>query len=232
MVGESAMQTLERPTLSSSVYNKVKQAIISGELAAGSRITEKMLENSLDVSRGPVREAIVRLVHEGYLKGKSYKGYRVNHPTPREVHDTMEVVAALVGAAFELCMERADDQQVATLSAEVDAMEREMERGLREGGFELYGAKMRQFMRLPVLFSRNEVLVSLYERLTNHPAYILPWGIDDPVAVLRRAPDFPLLRQAVLERDGVTGGRVICDMLRRSLKDVLAELGEGGGGYG
>lgn len=220
MATESMLKTLRRHTISSSVYTSIKQAIISGELPPGSRVTEKMLEQAFDVSRSPVREAIVRLAQEGYLIGKAYKGYRVNHLTPREVREIYAVIGALEGLAFSLAIEQADDGQLSELLVLVD----EMERGLAEGDVNAYGLAALNIRLRAAVFSKNDILANLHDQLFNHPAYIKPWATDDLEAVKRRAPDFPSLRQAILSRDAITAARVMDENLRQSLREVLAQL--------
>ncbi|MCL5026171.1 MAG: FCD domain-containing protein [Chloroflexi bacterium] len=154
--------------------------------------------------------------------GKAYKGYRVNHPTAREVREIYEVLIALTELSLTLAMQRADDEQLSELLALVEAMER----GLAEGRISEYGVAVANFRRRAVAFSQNETLARLYDQLVNQPAHIKLWAIDDLIAVKRRAPDLTRLRLALLEGDGATAGRVMADKMQRALNDVLAELEE------
>lgn len=220
LVPDSQLRLLERRTLGSSVYASLKRAIIAGELPPGSRVTEKMLEQSLGVSRTPVREALARLVQERYLIAKAYRGYQVNHPTPQEVHDIHQVLIALVELASDLTMQQASPDEL----SEVLSLTDEMERGLEKGYIEVYGNASAAIRKRLIEMSRNKTLASLYDQLVNHPAYIRPWAVDDPAAVRRRAPDLAILRQAVGSRDGKLVGRMLADKLRRSLADVVEEM--------
>jgi len=55
------IDSTEPQTLSEQVFNELKDAIITGELDQGSKITEDGLAKQFGISRGPLREAIRRL---------------------------------------------------------------------------------------------------------------------------------------------------------------------------
>lgn len=58
---------LSRELLSDKIYLLLRQAILDGSQAPGSRIVESELARRLNVSQSPVREAVKRLVHEGLV---------------------------------------------------------------------------------------------------------------------------------------------------------------------
>ena len=49
-------------------YHKIKEMILQGVLSTDSMLSEKNLASELGMSRTPVREALQRLVHEGFMK--------------------------------------------------------------------------------------------------------------------------------------------------------------------
>lgn len=59
------------------VYLQIKQAILDGKLLPGAFIAETQLADSLGISRTPVRNAIPRLEHEGFIISVPTKGYQV-----------------------------------------------------------------------------------------------------------------------------------------------------------
>ena len=60
-------RTLDRHNISEELANTIRQMILDGDIAAGSRINEVHLARELGVSRTPLREAIARLVREETL---------------------------------------------------------------------------------------------------------------------------------------------------------------------
>ena len=81
----------ESMTLADQAYDRIADAIVRGELPAGSKITEKGLRERFGIGRGPLREALRRLVAEGALT-LSASG-RV--ATPELSNDRIEELAAL-----------------------------------------------------------------------------------------------------------------------------------------
>ncbi|MFC6083570.1 GntR family transcriptional regulator [Sphaerisporangium aureirubrum] len=66
-----------RRLLTDEVTDDVRRAIVSGELKAGERLREDELASRKKVSRGPVREALLRLEQEGLVVIERHRGARV-----------------------------------------------------------------------------------------------------------------------------------------------------------
>lgn len=71
------------------VYAAIREAILSGRLKTGQRISEVPLAAELQVSRAIVREALLQLVHEGLVEQNAYKGTRVVLLTPEQVEELL-----------------------------------------------------------------------------------------------------------------------------------------------
>ena len=67
-------------------YNLIRELILQGELLPGSRLILADLESRLNVGRGPIREALMRLDRTGLINNLPYKGAIVAPlPTLREI---------------------------------------------------------------------------------------------------------------------------------------------------
>jgi DNA-binding GntR family transcriptional regulator len=64
----STLLPLRRATLADEVASQVRRAIISGEIPEGSPVSELQIAAHLEVSRVPVREALVELEHDGVVE--------------------------------------------------------------------------------------------------------------------------------------------------------------------
>ncbi len=64
----------KRRQMSLDIYEQLKKMILSGKLKKGQRLVEEKLANQLDVSRNPVRIAILQLREEGLVTWKFKKG--------------------------------------------------------------------------------------------------------------------------------------------------------------
>jgi DNA-binding GntR family transcriptional regulator len=91
--------------LSEKAYEAIKEYILTADLRdqpPGSRLDEKRLVDSLKVSRTPVREAINRLVAEGFLDLVPYRGVFIAKKTKKEILSILMVRATLEGMAARL----------------------------------------------------------------------------------------------------------------------------------
>ena len=78
-------------TVSEQVYNKIKSAILNGELTPGERIVQEDLTEQLRVSRTPVREALQRLKSEGLVTIKPFYGAMVFQVSIKELSEIYDI---------------------------------------------------------------------------------------------------------------------------------------------
>lgn len=82
------------------VYARLRDLIVQGSLAPGSRIVETEIASRLGVSRTPVREALQRLQQEGFVAGApgaQQSRLTVAPLTRADVHELLDIVGALEG---------------------------------------------------------------------------------------------------------------------------------------
>lgn len=106
---------IKRLTLADQVYDRVVEAIVVGEIAAGSPISENDIALRFGVSRGPAREAIFRLEAKGLATRAAHFGARVVDLTLEDLRSLFELREALEGMACRLAAERITDAQVEAL---------------------------------------------------------------------------------------------------------------------
>jgi DNA-binding GntR family transcriptional regulator len=105
-------------------YAVLREAIVSMELEPGALLSENELARRLDVSRTPVREALIRLRDERLVRIVPQRGTFVAPIRLQAVADAQFVREALECAAVRLAAERATEDGVAALWANVDAQRR------------------------------------------------------------------------------------------------------------
>jgi len=84
-------QKIEYVTVSDSVYLRIKNAIINGDLKAGEHLVQEEITKNLGVSRTPVRDAFRRLEAEGLIENRPYYGATVFWPTKEQVQEIYEI---------------------------------------------------------------------------------------------------------------------------------------------
>ena len=84
-----------RSTYASRAEDAIRAMITDGRLAPGTRVNEVELAESLQISRGPLREAIQRLATQGLLTTRSHHGAYVAEISADELRDLYDLRAAL-----------------------------------------------------------------------------------------------------------------------------------------
>jgi DNA-binding GntR family transcriptional regulator len=97
---------LPEPDLSEKVHDSVLEAICSGELKPGARITQEELAQKFGVSRQPVLQAMMLLRREGFLIETGRKGVCVAPLDVEKARNLYVVRGALDGAAARLAAAR------------------------------------------------------------------------------------------------------------------------------
>lgn len=116
----NSSSTVETKTLSEKVFNELKEAIITGDLEQGSKITEDGLAKQYGISRGPLREAIRRLEAIRLLVRIPHAGMRVVTLTSAIMEEIYTVREALEGMSARLAAERMSDEDIKSLSTLLD----------------------------------------------------------------------------------------------------------------
>lgn len=95
----------------SGVFNTLRQMAITYELKPGERLSEIELAERLGVSRTPVREALNRLVTDGFLVPSS-RGFKRRPLDVQESLDLYEARIAVERECLRLAISRASDAQI------------------------------------------------------------------------------------------------------------------------
>jgi DNA-binding GntR family transcriptional regulator len=113
---------VETSTLKENVLNILRQSIVNGTLAPGSEINQAHIAEQLGVSRGPLREALGQLEHEGLVESTPYKGVVVTPLTRQHVEELYSVRAVLENLAIRRAIDFARPEDLDELGRIVDEM--------------------------------------------------------------------------------------------------------------
>jgi DNA-binding GntR family transcriptional regulator len=109
-----AEQSLRLPERKMAPYEKIKQAIVSGELRQGEPLVELALAAWCGVSRTPIREALSRLEQDG-LAERAERGLIVRESRPEEILDLYEIRIVLESMAASVASERRTAHDLLTM---------------------------------------------------------------------------------------------------------------------
>lgn len=105
----------EDNTLSGRTTIALREAIVRGEIKAGEKLNEPKLAEQYKVSRGPLREAIRRLVSMGLVQHKPHVGATVIPLDLPRIVELYEVREALEGMAAGLAAQRMSRAEIEEL---------------------------------------------------------------------------------------------------------------------
>lgn len=112
------LPTAATDRIADAVYERIRDAIFAGALPPGARLSVPALADRLGVSRSPVREAVVRLIHERLAVEEPRRGAVVVRIELADLIHIYEVREALEVLAVGLAARR-DDPQLASRLADV-----------------------------------------------------------------------------------------------------------------
>ncbi len=121
-ITQSSESQIRRETFSNQIAAKLRHDIISGQIEAGSQITEMELAARFGVSRGPLREAMGLLASEGLIVTVPYTGTRVLKLTAKDVREIYSLRTALETLAFQEIWNRRDE----TFASELETRHRRL----------------------------------------------------------------------------------------------------------
>ena len=119
----SEFEPVARRSTPEIIADQLRERILDGTLEPGTQLGEAALARSMEVSRGPIREAMQRLIQEGLLENIRHRGVFVIELGPDDIVDIYSARSFLERAAAEALMERHDQEALDTLATLLDRME-------------------------------------------------------------------------------------------------------------
>ena len=142
-------------TISTHIFQSLRQKIIEGELQPGGALREEEIREKHGSSRGPIRESLRLLLQTGLVEHQPRKGFRVRHYTPKDIKQIYELRANLEAQVIGALVGR-DLAQLTKLLKEIcDRMNEFYAQNDRKSYFEENG----RFHSEIILFASNRILL-------------------------------------------------------------------------
>jgi DNA-binding GntR family transcriptional regulator len=111
-------------TISQSIHDYLRESILKNELKSKQRINEKEIADLFQVSRTPVREAVVRLAAEGFVEIISHREAVVKEVSYKELKEIFQVLGVLDKLAAGLIVEHIKLPELTQLEKMTNRLER------------------------------------------------------------------------------------------------------------
>jgi DNA-binding GntR family transcriptional regulator len=118
----------DRKSAGEHIFEHLKQAILRGDIPAGSRMVETRIAETMGVSRTPVREAIHKLEREGFLTKQAHTGFTVAGLTREDIEECFGIRAVLEGYAARLATVKHTPEQLRPLIRKNDLFRKHLEK--------------------------------------------------------------------------------------------------------
>src|SRR5690349_8240971 len=115
-------------TLKSHIFNRLRDAIVSGRYRPGERLNESQLAREFGISRIPVREALMQLQEHGLVMNHERRGMFVTRLSEEDVQRINSLRVVLEAEALKLCRLRMSKKDAARLTEIMTRMEAWTER--------------------------------------------------------------------------------------------------------
>ena len=155
----TAATQLPRATYASMVTERLRANIVNGTLEPGSQLSEVELATSFGVSRGPVREALQRLIQEGLVRSEPHRGVFVPVLSDDDVRDIYLAREALESSAVRHIIASGSSSDTADA---LDRMVKLMQDSEKANDWEAVGQYDLEFHTALVASSRSERLQRMF----------------------------------------------------------------------
>jgi DNA-binding GntR family transcriptional regulator len=183
------------PAVTDQAYEAIRDRILRGELQPGALLRQEELSRAMGVSRTPVREALMRLVSDGYVERLHRRGFRVAGGMIRDLVALYPILATLE----RLACETAFHHITTTRLSELERVNSDIRRATDRGDARAAIARNQEFHRLLCEQCDNPRLIRLLDELTAEVMRLEIWSFasesdreqtlrdhDEILAALRR----------------------------------------------
>jgi DNA-binding GntR family transcriptional regulator len=202
-------------TKSQRAYERVREMVLSGELAPGSVLNQAALAHRLGVSTTPLREALRLLKQQGLVELDAHRDARVTPLDAAEARDLLELRQSLDPLAAGLAAQRRTVEDLERMRAALASLS-----ALRADASPAQLAGHRTFHAAVYRASHNAVLVEaldgLWDKTDRYRRHALAAGRSEE-EVEQRAEEHRALLAAVSDRDAEAAAAIMRAHVETSL---------------
>ncbi len=169
---------LNLKSLKQQVYEYLRKQMGKGNILPGSVINLNKTAKQLGISKTPLREALIQLEMDEFVRILPRKGIVVNVLTLRDIKDFYQLIGSLERSAVLSAFAKIGREKI----EEMEKLNRKMQEAIENGGFDIYYQKNLEFHNTYLNLCQNKHLVkivnTLKKRLYDFPrqrGYLKEW---------------------------------------------------------
>lgn len=182
----------DRTRLADAVYEQLLTAIMDGDIGPNDRLVQERLAAEMEISRTPVREALLRLKQEGVLETSPRGGFVLYHMTEGEIRELYQARAAVESQAARILAHRCD--------AAVNGMLRktiEREEDIASPTVRAYFDANRNIHRRFIEVIENRYLLEMFDNIWNRAVAFQLFAAIEKVDLSQSLGDHMALVEAI-----------------------------------
>lgn len=209
---------IARGTLHDELVDRLRELIVEGDLAPGSKVNEQNLCDRFAVSRTPLREALRSLAGEGLVVLTHRRGASIADVTRQDLEETFPIVGALEALAGELSCQNITDEEL----ARAGRLQKRLAAEHRRGDLHAYSATNAEIHRLILAAANNPTLTRMLKSMDGRVRRARYLVNMSEVRWAAAVAEHEEMLAALQSRDGPLLGA----LLKRHIENKLAALCE------
>jgi DNA-binding GntR family transcriptional regulator len=193
-------------------YDYIRNAIYKADLKPGSHVTEKWLGENLDMSRTPVREAMIRLESEGLVTVINNRTI-VTTISPVDIHEIFQLRLLLEPYATAMCVNRVKKEKIETI--------RKFTKKMLEQKKQTFAEDIHDLHRVIIEATENKRLINVMNNLNNQIMRLLnPFGYI-PGRIIRSLEEHMQIIDAVMACNPEIAEKKMRNHIESNLNDLM-----------
>jgi DNA-binding GntR family transcriptional regulator len=214
------MRKVSRDTIQDQVYRQIREALMSGRLQPGQKLTIRGLADALGSSPMPVREALHRLNAENTFEVTDTGRLRVRMMTPERLREIRDARVALEG----LLAEKAAGLMSDTDLAAIRELRRQMQRAADETDVSRYLWTNFAFHRRIYAAANAELIVAAVENFWLHIGPCFALVVPEKAHLKRSMEAHDRIVDALVARDGAAARAAVTDDIMHAANSLARLL--------
>lgn len=207
-------------SLTEHVYQEIRRAIITGQIAGGSRLNESSLAAELSVSRTPVREALHKLALEKLLHAIPRAGYIVEEMSDHDIRDLFKTRMAIEKLAATWAMEHVTANELQRMEENLQRALDVLQSGLTQEMVDLDTA----FHGIIYRASRSKNLMRICNTLGDHTLKYRIALMHIPELAIKTCDDHMAIFNALRDKDLPRLKQVIESHMQQAQTSIIRQM--------
>lgn len=162
-------------SLKDQVCDFISEKISSGEWLAGEKINEREICEAMEISRTPVREALIKLASDNQIEWRSRKGFEVKEYTESEKKDQYIIASVLDVLSAVLAINYLDEDDYKKMNQAIESGNT----AISELNYADYVTASENFHKSYYEKCNNSILISMIDSL-RHSFFLPTYHNKDP----------------------------------------------------